>query len=261
MVSLDFFAQNVDQGRFRPVGDDFDRVDEVFAAVGQLSKPVCLWKLGEGDFTILFPPLPFELGHSSCLLLDFFLESLLAAQKLFHIVGFNLALEDQGSEIALLARQQGPLPTHLAVQSAPVGVDHLHGIRHQLKLIIQGGIRLELLWGGLVGNVSFQAGDDLLADHFNHARIDRLVDLKDGTALRLVDPVIGRGAAAWSASRGRPEHGRRPDTTVPQSLVAGSRLASNPGLWRSAKLSRVCSDKLSQRLEAEGAASSFQGVD
>jgi hypothetical protein len=32
-------------------------------------------------------------------------------------------------------------------------------------------------------------------------------------------------------------------------------------LWRSAKLSRVCSDKLSQRLEAEGAASSFQGVD
>jgi hypothetical protein len=33
------------------------------------------------------------------------------------------------------------------------------------------------------------------------------------------------------------------------------------GLWRSAKLSRVCSDKLSQRLEAEGAASSFQGVE
>jgi hypothetical protein len=32
-------------------------------------------------------------------------------------------------------------------------------------------------------------------------------------------------------------------------------------LWRSAKLSRVCSDKLSQRLEAEGAASSFQGVE
>jgi integrase len=32
-------------------------------------------------------------------------------------------------------------------------------------------------------------------------------------------------------------------------------------LWRSAKLSRVCSDKLSQRLEAEGAGSSFQGVE
>jgi hypothetical protein len=38
--------------------------------------------------------------------------------------------------------------------------------------------------------------------------------------------------------------------------------AANPNtLWRSAKLSRVCSDKLSQRLEAEGAASSFQGVE
>jgi hypothetical protein len=58
---------------------------------------------------------------------------------------------------------------------------------------------------------------------------------------------------------------------VQPSLQAGTLFvnAGDPGcsptgplyLWRSAKLSRVCSDKLSQRLEAEGAASSFQGVE
>src|SRR5258708_38732710 len=34
VVSLDFLAQNVDQGCLRPVGHDFDRVDKVFAPVG-----------------------------------------------------------------------------------------------------------------------------------------------------------------------------------------------------------------------------------
>jgi WD40 repeat protein len=69
---------------------------------------------------------------------------------------------------------------------------------------------------------------------------------------------------------GRTWHQTIPNVFVPSEdsaygegfyIAMGRRNAGDSLLWRSAKLSRVCSDKLSQRLEAEGAASSFQGVD
>ena len=34
VMSLDFLAQDMDQGRLCPVGSDFNRVDKVFAPVG-----------------------------------------------------------------------------------------------------------------------------------------------------------------------------------------------------------------------------------
>jgi eukaryotic-like serine/threonine-protein kinase len=88
----------------------------------------------------------------------------------------------------------------------------------------------------------------------DHPNIARVFDA--GTA------PTGRPYFVMELVRGRPitDYCDRHRLTIPERLRLFITVCQAV-LWRSAKLSRVCSDKLSQRLEAEGAGSSFQGVE
>jgi WD40 repeat protein len=126
--------------------------------------------------------------------------------------------------------------------------------------------RAETLWHGTVGVLAWNPNGTRLAVGGANASV-KIID--PNSALSPIRLPAGEGftrSLSWSPDGKRlaaADHGR---TIRIWETASGRELMQLPKagalvLWRSAKLSRVCSDKLSQRLEAEGAASSFQGVD
>src|SRR5215470_18863595 len=145
VMTRHLLTNDLRHGCLGPIGDHFDRVDEMFALRAQTIEARLLGQFFVGDVPFRSLTLSFEFINLLLQLGDGFLQVGLALRKGLDFFRLDVAIQVYGAELSSLSFEKADFTAHLPVERAVGGVDDPSGLRDGFGAIVNNPIQIEAL--------------------------------------------------------------------------------------------------------------------